>query len=355
MAGVKSVLGQPCHDLVPYARGPNTEKGQARWWCECKGCGRKDVLVLGQLLRKKAVKSCGCSLRRVLQARNYKHGHSRSRTHIRWKAMIGRCYNPNHPYYHSYGGRGVRAETWKGNFQRFLDEMGEWPGRGYSLDRIDPNGDYCKENCRWATTQEQANNKRNTRFVEYEGERISLSDLARLVQLPRERLYHRIFVTGWSVEEAASTPQNGVKNHKREGVPHHAREMRRAHNHVRLAIERGDLIKPSRCSIPGCNETDIEAHHHKGYEPEHILDVVWLCTKHHVKVKERYYEAWGILKRLTEWARLSGLSRWTIRNRLATGLWSVEEALTTPRLKRGQRRPGMEPGPIPKPSWLVEN
>ena len=92
---------------------------------------------------------------------NYVHGHgsdeNRSRTYRTWEGIKRRCNSPNHPQYHRYGGRGIYYDISWENFENFLSDMGERP-EGKTLDRINTNGNYNKENCRWATTQEQQQN-----------------------------------------------------------------------------------------------------------------------------------------------------------------------------------------------------
>lgn len=119
-------------------------------------CG-KEKRIQSHHVKSGATKSCGC-----LQE---KHNMWKNREYSSWQSMKARCDNPNRNSYKYYGGRGIRVcKEWSNSFQRFFDDMGNRP-MGTSLDRIDVNGDYNKDNCRWADAKTQARNKRCVRTV----------------------------------------------------------------------------------------------------------------------------------------------------------------------------------------------
>jgi hypothetical protein len=123
--------------------------------CHCS-CGTVKEVRLSHLKGGRS-KSCGCS-------RGESHGLQKHPIYSVWGAMKQRCANSNNPAYHNYGGRGINVcSRWENSFQNFFDDMGSsWSG-GLSLDRVDNDGGYSLKNCRWATPEEQAANKRNTR------------------------------------------------------------------------------------------------------------------------------------------------------------------------------------------------
>lgn len=124
------------------------------------------MIVQGCSLRNGHTKSCGCYHKEVITT----HGKSKSKVHRSWEAMIERCYDIKHPHYNNYGGRGIGVcDRWRHSFENFYEDMGDRPQyinlKGdisyKSLDRIDGDMSYCKENCQWATSQQQANNRSN--------------------------------------------------------------------------------------------------------------------------------------------------------------------------------------------------
>jgi len=130
-----------------------------KWECKCD-CG-KVTYVLGGNLRSGRQKSCGC----LDYERKVKHGNtsgSKETPEYRaWKNMKKRCYNTKDKYYQDYGGRGIKVcDRWLHSFENFLEDMGKRPSPKHSLDRIDYNGDYSPENCRWVTASEQIINQR---------------------------------------------------------------------------------------------------------------------------------------------------------------------------------------------------
>lgn len=134
-----------------------------RWLCLCN-CGKQTV-VPGFRLRAGITKSCGCGMvASGPEHRNFRHGHGRKRAVTKlyraWQSMRERCNCPGFAGYHLYGGRGITVcDRWF-VFDTFADDMGPHPGPGFSLDRIDVDGNYEPSNCRWATRKEQAANKR---------------------------------------------------------------------------------------------------------------------------------------------------------------------------------------------------
>lgn len=122
-----------------------------------------------------------------------------------WAAMISRCQTKNHKAYPRYGGAGIKVcERWKA-FPNFYLDMGPRPTPTHSLDRIDTNGNYEPSNCRWATIDEQAANRRNTVFVEFGGKPIKLIDIVKGSKLSLVTVHARIR-TGWALDAALTIP-----------------------------------------------------------------------------------------------------------------------------------------------------
>ena len=181
--------------------------GKAWWLCECD-CGNKDVITLGESLKQGKTISCGCYRSDLLS----KHRQSFSRIYRIYTGIVYRC-KPNHRKY--YGMRGIRlCEEWSGengytNFYKWSMEHGY--SDDLSIDRIDVNGDYSPNNCRWASVEQQSYNKRNTVYVKYDGEYISLLELSKKTGIPKQTLYNRIHNKNKTVEEAVKMGIGKIK------------------------------------------------------------------------------------------------------------------------------------------------
>ena len=135
-----------------------TKNGRFLWMCECD-CGNHTT-VDGVNLRSGKTKSCGCLVAEKVKERNTKHGLSKNPAYSVWKEIRKRTNNPNHKNYSLYGGRGITIDKRWNNFASFLQDMGERPSAKHSIDRVDSDGNYTKENCRWATQSVQVRNRR---------------------------------------------------------------------------------------------------------------------------------------------------------------------------------------------------
>lgn len=137
---------------------------QAIWEFKCD-CGRT-ITCRAHSVRSDNTKSCGCILKTA-------NGLSGSPEYTAWICMKDRCYNDNREHYQDYGGRGiVVCDEWKHSFETFFADMGPRPSLDHSIDRIDVNGHYCKENCRRATRKEQQSNLRNNVWLMYKGRKM---------------------------------------------------------------------------------------------------------------------------------------------------------------------------------------
>jgi len=139
----------------------------------------------------------------------YKHGHATrnyiTKTYHSWAGMCARCRNKNNIMYQRYGARGITVCSRWLSFENFLADMGEKPA-GTSLDRKDNDGNYCPENCRWATRNQQNRNRRSNRLLTYDGVTKCLVEWAETIGISKRTLANRVNRGGWSVEKALTTP-----------------------------------------------------------------------------------------------------------------------------------------------------
>lgn len=149
---------------------------------------------------------------------HYKHGSHLNPEYNAWRNLKRRCHDAHNPMYKHYGGRGIGVcMRWQGKhgFENFLKDMGPRPSKKHSIDRIDVDKDYCPENCRWATTAEQANNKRDNIWVLYKGERMTLKDASKHIDDARYQTLCRRLWRGVEVHpdiEVLGGGRGGGKN-----------------------------------------------------------------------------------------------------------------------------------------------
>lgn len=184
--------------------------GQTRK-CLCD-CGTESIVRRCNLKSGNTL-SCGCLRREVELAVNVTHGHSSggkwSPTYTVYHGIVARCTNPNNPRWGDYGGRGIAiCDEWRNSFDAFLADMGERPD-GCSIDRIDNDGPYRKDNCVWANDIRQARNKRSNRLFTHNGKTQTLAEWAEETSIPYFTLHSRLR-RGWSIERALSQEGNHV-------------------------------------------------------------------------------------------------------------------------------------------------
>ena len=175
--------------LVADEKGSNIP---TRWLCQCD-CG-KQLSVRAYNLKSGNTNSCGCLQKEIAATNKKTHGMTGSRLYIIWQHMIRRCTKETDQAYKYYGGRGIAVcDEWKDDFQAFYD----WAmSHGYSdhltIDRIDVNGNYCPENCRWATQREQQRNKRDNTRVSFNGQIKTVSEWAKEFNCFSSMVYREI-------------------------------------------------------------------------------------------------------------------------------------------------------------------
>lgn len=204
MPGRVDLTGQRFGRLVAVRSAGKNKHGQSLWECICD-CGNVKVTTIGGL-RSGDAKSCGCWASEKTSAKNWKHGACGTPEHRAWNGMRSRCYDPNTEYYHRYGGRGIKVcDRWLESFLNFLEDMGPRPSPLHTLDRVDNNRNYEPGNCRWATWEEQQNNRRTTRLLTHDGRTMSVAQWSRATGISESGIISRI-QAGWSLSDALTTP-----------------------------------------------------------------------------------------------------------------------------------------------------
>lgn len=210
------ITGQTFGQWTVIGRAPNIISGSGKrrrsrvaFYCRCI-CGAEKI-ILGESLRRGLSKSCGCAKAYYMSTNLRTHGGTETPLYGVWCAMKARCNNPNATAYGDYGGRGIRVcDEWLHDFSAFRDwavsagYVDTGNGHQCSIDRIDVNGNYCPENCRWVDSVAQANNRRSNHYLTFNGETHNLTEWAQITGLPMKKIADRIY-HGWDTERALTT------------------------------------------------------------------------------------------------------------------------------------------------------
>ena len=226
-----------------------------------------------------------------------------------WSAMKYRCISKKSPGWKRYGGRGIKVcQRWLDDFNNFLEDMGPRPSDDHSLDRYpDNDGDYEPGNCRWATLEEQANNRSDNVHVDYNGESLTLTQVARLLGVQPQFFYRR-YKKGMTFDEIAAIPdiERTFPRYTHDGqtktLPQWAKDL-------------------------NLNYLTLTQRMRSGLTFEEAI------TRPIRSFVRRFYTYGEQTKPIKDWAEASGIDLETLRFRLRSG-WSFEEAITRPKQKR---------------------
>lgn len=189
-----NLTGKKYHKLTVLEYS-HMERKYSMWKCKCD-CGNI-VTIKGASVKCGNTKSCGCLGRGLKSVERNHHGHTSkyskyNKEYKIWRSMLHRCNNPNNKYYHIYGKKGIKVcERWY-SYINFFKDMGPRPLPEYSLDRIDNNGNYSPENCRWANRNQQNNNKSTSKYLVYNGVTLTQSQWAKLFDITQSSIYYHL-------------------------------------------------------------------------------------------------------------------------------------------------------------------
>ena len=202
----RNLTGQRFGYLTVLERVGSSKSNTATWLCRCE-CGN-EVVRVSQYLRAKHrthPRSCGC------HHGNETHKQAQTPLYNVWVNMRRRCVDSSDKDWPNYGGRGITVcDRWMRSFQNFHDDISAGYKKGLTLGRVDNDGPYSPENCRWETPKQQANNRRSSKFVETPKGRMTVTEAARAYGLKKVTLEARLGRYGWPLEKALLTPTTSL-------------------------------------------------------------------------------------------------------------------------------------------------
>jgi len=198
MSAIRNVAGQKFGSLTAIRRLPLSDKNRHSRWLFMCDCGQELSSLLTNVSTGKTV-SCGCYGRAISTS----HGMCRTLEYSTWASIKERCQNPNSKDYHRYGGAGISLyQEWADSFSSFYAYVGPKPSLGHSIDRINVYGNYEPGNVRWATLSQQARNKRKSRYVIFNGNRVPLKQATDDLGIP--------YTTATSRMRRGETPEQAI-------------------------------------------------------------------------------------------------------------------------------------------------
>lgn len=257
-ARFKDLSGQRFGRLVAinYVR---RENDRTLWRCICD-CGNESITGYSNLISG-VTRSCGCLGKETFESKEFRRNKRKSASmnfdmslnqhplYPLWSSMISRCYNKNRNSYKHYGARGIKVcDRWlpenKG-FENFLKDIGERPSVEYTLDRIDVNGDYCPENCRWATIPQQSNNKTDSVLVYYMGRRVYLKEICEKLGMNYSTVAHQL-LKGFDINTIISC---GGADFRRKGFKGNTEKYKNFNKNITIFVPE---------LVPGGTEVVVE-------------------------------------------------------------------------------------------------
>lgn len=199
---MKNILNQKFGRLTVIEKLGSDKHQEQLWKCRCD-CGQ-EVIVNTISLTSGNTKSCGCYKTELIQKLNYKHGQSHTRLYYVWQAMIRRCYKENEQSYKNYGARGIKVcNKWKKDYKEFYNwAMQNGYKEGLSIERINNNRNYEPNNCKWATSKEQSYNTRRNQYIEYNSEKITITEACKKTKIPLTNVYSKARRKQLTLQEA---------------------------------------------------------------------------------------------------------------------------------------------------------